>query len=160
MTVDSHLVLEAITVLLALPVLLGATLSSGDTASGWRQLWWLVGGLAVVGIPITYWLARDNISGLGHLITAEHVVLRSGSVFRRTAVLQRTGVLGWNLRRSPGQRRSGLATLVATSAASPGSFRLPDIGLDDVQGLQAAAGPVWERLWQSDTADSPEVSES
>ncbi|MFC7623829.1 PH domain-containing protein [Microlunatus sp. GCM10028923] len=111
------------------------------------ELWWLVGGAAVVGAPVTWFLARDSAAGLGHLITADQVILRSGSVFRDTHVLSRKGLLGWNLTRSPAQRRLRLATLVATSAGSPGQFRLPDVAPEQAAELQRTAGPVWDRLW-------------
>lgn len=113
------------------------------------QLWWLVGGIAVVGVPVTWWLARDNVRGLGNLVLTDHVVLRSGGVFRSTAVLIRGGVLGWNLRRSPAQRRLGLMTVVATSAAIQGSFRCPDVSGPAAQELVATAGEAWNPLWEA-----------
>lgn len=124
---------------LALPAIPAVLVSS--------ELRWLVGGAAVIGLPVGWWLTRDNISGLGHLITDDQVVLRSGSVFRSTVVLTRAGLLGWNLRQSPGQRRLGLVTLVATSAASPGHFRLPDVDPDQAAELQRTSGDVWDPLW-------------
>lgn len=132
----SVLLLLAVLVLLAVPAVLVSA-----------ELWWLVGGVSVLGAPATWLLARDNAAGLGHLITTEHVVLRSGSVFRATHLLLRTGVLGWNLLRSPAQRRLGLVTLVATSAGSPGHFRLPDVTPGQAAELQLSTDPVWERLW-------------
>ena len=135
----SAMVLAVVVLLAALPAML------------WLPaLWWLVAGLAVVGAPITWWLARDNVRSLGHLLTPDHVVLRSGSVFRQTAVLLRRGVLGWTLRRSPGQRRVGLMTVVATSAASQGSFRCPDVDGAAAQQLLATAGDAWDPLWELD----------
>ncbi|WP_152363765.1 PH domain-containing protein [Microlunatus speluncae] len=112
------------------------------------ELWWLVGGAAVIGAPVTWFLARDAAAGLGHLIIDDRVILRSGSVFRSTEVLAHDGLLGWNLKRSPAQRRLGLCTLVATSAASPGQFRLPDVAPAQAVELQRTSGPVWDRLWE------------
>ncbi|WP_172836035.1 PH domain-containing protein [Microlunatus soli] len=139
----SLLALIAVLIMAAVPAILWSALR------GSADLWWLVAVLALLGIPISWWLCRDNIAGLGHLITPEHVVLRSGSVFRRTNILRRRGLLGWNLRQSPAQRRLGLVTLVATSAASPGSFRLPDVDPSDAHRLLATAGPAWELLWHA-----------
>lgn len=136
--------LFAVLVLLALPALL------------WQPvLWSLVAAVAVVGIPITWWLARDNARSLGHLITEAHVVIRTGSVFRSTHVLTRNGLLGWNLRQSPGQRRLGLVTLVATSAANPGHFRLPDLDPAAALPIQRTAGTVWDHLW---TTSAPSLA--
>lgn len=137
----SVLAVAAVLVVLAVPAVLWSTFQ------GSAGLWWLVVLGAVFAIPIAWWVCRDNIRGLGHLITDDHVVLRSGSVFRRTDILQRRGLLGWNLRQSPGQRKLGLVTLVATSSASPGSFRLPDVDPAAARELLATAGPAWELLW-------------
>ena len=122
------------------------------------ELWFLVAGLAVAGLPITWWLVRDNVRGLGHRITADQVVIRTGSVFRQTVVLDRAGILGWNLRQSPAQLRLRLVTLIATSAAHPGHFRLPDLDPAEAPMVQRTAGPVWEHLWvlaAPPSADSP-----
>ena len=42
-------------------------------------------------------------------------------------VLQRTGVIGWNVRQSWFQRRAGLVTLVATTAAGHQAYAAIDI---------------------------------
>jgi putative membrane protein len=137
----SGLIFAAVLVLLAVPaVLLSA------------ELWWLVGGAALLGLPVTWFLARDTAAGLGHLITDTHVVLRRGSVFRSTDLLSRLGLLGWNLESSPAQRRVGLVTVTATSAASPGHFRLPDLAPVQAAELQRTSGDVWDRLWTSRTS--------
>src|SRR5690606_32633739 len=72
----SVLLLLAVLLRLAVLGLLGVPAVLGSA-----ELWWLVGGVSVLGAPATWLLARDNAAGLGHLITTEHVVLRSGSVF-------------------------------------------------------------------------------
>ena len=92
------------------------------------------------------WSAADNYAGLGHRLTADHVLLRTGSVARRTVALSRTGLLGWNLRQSPLQRRSGLVTLIATTAAGDGAVRLPDTGTDQAVDLLTATAPEWRHL--------------
>lgn len=137
----SVLIFAGVLVLLAVPAVLLSP-----------ELWWLVGGAAVVGAPVTWFLARDSAAGLGHLISPDHVILRSGSVFRDTHVLSRKGLLGWNLTRSPAQRRLRLVTLVATSAGSPGQFRLPDVAPAQAVDLQRTAGTVWDRLWSSNAS--------
>ena len=112
----------------------------------WPGLWWLSPVVLLVGGGLSFWIALDNSRGLGHALTDDQVVLRRGSVFRRTEVLNRRGLLSWNIRQTPFQRRSGLVTLVATSAAGSGSFRLPDVGVEQATSVIATAGPVWAHL--------------
>lgn len=112
----------------------------------WPGLWWLALVTLVIGGGLSFWIAVDNSRGLGHALTDDQVVLRRGSVFRRTEILNRRGLLSWNIRQTPFQRRSGLVTLVATSAAGSGSFRLPDVGAEQIDDVIATAGPVWSHL--------------
>jgi len=42
-------------------------------------------------------------------------------------MLQRTGIIGWNLQQSWFQRRAGLVTLVATTAAGQQGYAAVDI---------------------------------
>lgn len=109
-------------------------------------LWWIPVLTAVVLALVTAVLAQDNSRGLGHQVTDRHVVLRKGSLFRRTDVLGRDDVLGWNLTRSPFQRRAGLGTVVATSAGGSGAFRLPDVDAEQARAMMTSAGTVWEHL--------------
>ena len=93
----------------------------------WSLPWWVSATTVLATAVLVGWLAVDNSRGLGHVLTDSHVALRKGSLLPRTDVLRREGLLGWNVRRSPFQRRAGLATVVATSAGGRGSFRLPDV---------------------------------
>lgn len=117
----------------------------------WSWLWWVPPAtLLVVGV-VAAWVAIDNSRGLGHTVEDTHVALRKGSLLRRTDVLTRAGLLGWNLRRTPFQRRSGLVTVIATSAGGSGAFRLPDVGEPEAAHLWRTAGDVWDHL----TIDPP-----
>lgn len=124
----------AVTLLAVVPALL------------WSWLWWVPVGTVLVATPVALWLAADNSRGLGHQLGTEHVTIRRGSLLRRTEVLHRRGLLGWNLRQTPFQRRAGLVTLVATSAGGNGAFRLPDVGGGQAPEVYATAGTVWEHL--------------
>ncbi len=106
-------------------------------------LWWVTAALFLPLLAFAGWSATDNYAGLGHAVTDRHLVLRSGSVDRRTEVLVRDGLLGWKLRQSPLQRRAGLVTLFATTAAGDGALRLPDIGVDQGVELLLATAPEW-----------------
>ncbi len=59
---------------------------------------------------------------------------------RSTVVLQRGGVIGWTVKQSYFQRRSGLLTLTATTAAGDGAYEIPDA--DETEGLRFAADAV------------------
>ncbi len=80
--------------------------------------------------------AVDAYRGLGHALGPRHLVTRRGTGLRRTVALERTGIIGWRVRRSLFQRWSGLATVSATTAVGAGSYDLRDVGLDE--GLDVA----------------------
>lgn len=86
-------------------------------------------------------LARDRYARLGHALTPAYVVMRSGSLRGRRDALQRTGVIGWNLRQSFFQRRAGLVSLTATTAAGRQSYELPDLPEGTAVALADAAVP-------------------
>ncbi|PVZ08251.1 PH domain-containing protein [Actinomycetospora cinnamomea] len=75
-------------------------------------------------------LALDRIRSLGHALTREHLVARQGAWVRRTVVLRRGGVIGWRLTQSLTQRRAGLVTLHAVTAAGRGRYEVLDVGVD------------------------------
>ncbi|MFD8492835.1 PH domain-containing protein [Amycolatopsis sp. NPDC059657] len=81
--------------------------------------------LAVV--PVAAALAFDRYRNLGHAVVGSALVSRHGSLVRRRVVLSRDGIVGWNLRRSFFQRRAGLATLTATTAAGNQHYSVPDV---------------------------------
>lgn len=112
----------------------------------WAWLWWVPVAVAAVSGAVSAWIAVDNARGLGHALTDQEVILRKGSVLRRTDVLLRDGILGWNVRRTPFQRRAGLVTVVGTSAGGTGAFRLPDLGHEQAEQVWGSAGDVWEHL--------------
>ena len=83
---------------------------------------------AVVAVPIAVLLALDAYRSLGHGLTGGYLVARSGSVRRSTVALQRRGIIGWTVRQSIFQRRAGLATIRATTAAGAGAYAIRDVG--------------------------------
>jgi putative membrane protein len=54
--------------------------------------------------------------------------------------LQRRGIIGWTVRQSVFQRRAGLATVLATTAAGSGAYAVRDVGTGT--GLDAADAAV------------------
>ncbi len=77
--------------------------------------------------PIGALLAADRYRRLGHALEPDYLVVRQGSVRGRREILQRTGIIGWNIQQSWFQRRSGLVTLVATTAAGHQAYAALDV---------------------------------
>lgn len=67
-------------------------------------------------------------------------MVRSGTVRRSTVALRRGGVIGWTVGQSYLQRRAGLLTLTATTAAGDGAYEVRDA--DGDEGLRFAAAAV------------------
>ncbi len=99
------------------------------------------GWLGLLVLPAAALLGLDRARSLGHALTARHLVVREGSVVRRTVALRREGVLGWTVRQSPFQRRAGLVTVEAVTAAGVGAYRVLDVGAADGVRLVDAATP-------------------
>ncbi|MGW1011675.1 PH domain-containing protein [Streptomyces termitum] len=104
----------------ALLALLGALLTP--------VLLYVAAGWTVVLTPLALLLARDAYRSLGHALAGGHLVGRSGTVRRSTVALRRTGIIGWTVRQSYFQRRAGLLTLTATTAAGEGAYAVLDVG--------------------------------
>lgn len=96
---------------------------------------------ALVLIPVAVFLAFEAYRNLGHGLATDHLVTRYGVGARRTVALLRTGVIGWTISSSPFQRRAGLVTIHATTAAGKGAYPMYDIGEEDGLRLAEAAVP-------------------
>ncbi|MGW2091441.1 PH domain-containing protein [Promicromonospora sukumoe] len=96
---------------------------------------------ALVLVPVAVLLALDAYRALGHTLTDGYLVTRSGSVRRATVALQRRGIVGWTVRQSVFQRRAGLVTVLATTAAGSGAYAVRDAGEADGLTLADAAVP-------------------
>ncbi|MFJ1755846.1 PH domain-containing protein [Kitasatospora sp. NPDC088134] len=107
---------------------LGVGLFAAAAAPG-RLPWWCALGWAAL-LPLTVPLALDRYRSLGHAVVDGFLVVRHGSLVRRRAVLAGGGVIGWNLRTSWGQRRAGLVTLTATTAAGRKAYRAADLPVE------------------------------
>ncbi|MEU7693898.1 PH domain-containing protein [Microbispora hainanensis] len=110
-------------------------------------LWWWAGLpswtwlTAAALLPLTALLAADRYHSLGHALTSGYLVTRWGSFSRRRVALECDGVIGWNIERSFFQRRAGLATLTATTAAGRQGYHVLDVELAEALRLAAAATP-------------------
>jgi putative membrane protein len=95
---------------------------------------------ALALLPVTVLLALDAYRNLGHAITSHYLVTRHGAGVRGTVALQRTGVIGWTVSQSFFQRRAGLVTVTATTAAGNGGYSVIDVATAD--GLAVAEQAV------------------
>lgn len=118
---------------LPLPVLATAV----AVALGW---WWVAAaGLAL--IAATGALALDRYRQLGHRFDGKRVVVREGSLTRRWTELDPGGIVSYELRRSPAQRRAGLVTVALHLGEGAGSRRALDAGADQARTLLAQLQP-------------------
>jgi putative membrane protein len=118
----------------ALPVLAIAAALWLVPAPSWAA--WLTLGL----VPVTAMLAVDAYRNLGHALTNGYLVTRHGVGVRSTIALQRTGVIGWTVSQSLFQRRVGLVTVTATTAAGHGQYAVIDV--TTAEGLAVAQQAV------------------
>ncbi|MBB6171217.1 putative membrane protein [Nocardiopsis mwathae] len=93
--------------------------------------------LALAGVP----LGIDRYRSLGHGYDGRLVSVRSGSISREQAVVQRAAVIGWTWRQSVFQRWSGLADLDATVGAGDGACTAIDAGFDESVLFAAGVTP-------------------
>ena len=119
-----------------LPVLVvSGVLALVGPVPGWVP-WAVLGAL-----PVTLALAVDAYRNLGHSLAGGYLVTRHGAAIRRTVALQRSGVIGWTVSQTFFQRRAGLATVAATTAAGSGAYHVIDIGIADGLALADQAVP-------------------
>jgi putative membrane protein len=125
--------------------LAGALVLIAGTALAWRAgaipAWaWLA---TLVLLPLAAALAADRYRSLGHRLTHGWLITRTGSVVRRRCVLSTDGIIGWRIHQSWFQRRQGLVSLAATTAAGHQHYVAHDIPAADAIALaQAATGPL------------------
>jgi putative membrane protein len=92
--------------------------------AGWSKWFPLI---ALVLFPMGVYLAIDRYRNLGHALADGYLIARQGSAIRRRYMLNCDGIIGWNERQSFFQRRAGVATLRATTAAGRGGYAIVDV---------------------------------
>ncbi|KUJ64167.1 hypothetical protein ACZ90_60580 [Streptomyces albus subsp. albus] len=120
----------------AVPFGLGLWLGRGLTTAGW-----ITGVVLALILPA---FAYNAYRTLGHGIRGRYLVAASGTFAHRTVALQREGIIGWKITRTPFQRRAGLLTLGATTAAGEGVYKVRDIS--EEQGIALAEEAVPQLL--------------
>ncbi|MET9590347.1 PH domain-containing protein [Streptomyces sp. NPDC006516] len=103
-------------------------------------LLWTALACGVLFLPLSVLLGLDAYRSLGHTLSGGYLVTRSGTVRRSTAALQRAGVIGWTVKQSWFQRRAGLLSVTATTAAGGGAYTARDT--DASEGLAFASEAV------------------
>jgi putative membrane protein len=93
-------------------------------------------------------LAADRVRALGHRVDSRWLVAGSGSLERRRDCLATAGIIGWTVRESLLQRRAGVVTLVAATAAGTKRYPLIDVPKNQAWAVAAQASPwVADSVW-------------
>jgi putative membrane protein len=109
------------------------------SAAGQGPAWiWL---LSLVLLPLAALLAADRYRSLGHALAGGWLVARTGSLLRRRGILSTEGIIGWRIHQSWFQRRQGLVTLTATTAAGRQHYDVRDVPAAEALAVAAAATP-------------------
>ncbi|QDZ14532.1 PH domain-containing protein [Humibacter ginsenosidimutans] len=86
-------------------------------------------------VPAAAALVEDRWRSLGHALLGSGadgiLVTRSGSLARKRVAVRTAGIIGFTVRRSLFQRRAGLATLIATTAAGRHKYEIPDVPVEE-----------------------------
>lgn len=114
-------------------------------------------GLAVasafVAVPVWAWLAAavlalccallaaDRVRALGHRVDERWLVARAGSLERRRDCIAAEGIIGWTVRQTFFQRRAGVATLIAATAAGTKHYQVIDVPADESWSIAGTASP-------------------
>ncbi|MFG6193686.1 PH domain-containing protein [Nonomuraea sp. JJY05] len=121
-----------------------AVLAAGAGLASWLLPWqWsrvAVWAIPALALPFGMWMAVESARSLGHALGRRHLVTRQGAVVRSTIALDRRGVSGWTITESYFQRRDGLLTVSAATAAGKGHYDVVDVDRGD--GLELAARAV------------------
>lgn len=106
--------------------------------AGLPPAWWVpVGVLAALSLGV----ALDGYRNLAHRARDGYLLVRRGSLVRSTVALQDRAVIGFRLASSPVQRRAGLCTLTATTAAGAGGVKVVDLAAGDALPLARTVVP-------------------
>ena len=108
-------------------------------AAGPLSAWAGLGSLVL--LPLGAVLAADRYASLGHRLSGGWLVTRTGSLIRRRSVLSTEGIIGWRIHQSWFQRRQGLASLAATTAAGRQHYTAHDVPVAAALDLATSATP-------------------
>ncbi|MGN6792453.1 MAG: PH domain-containing protein [Streptosporangiaceae bacterium] len=90
-------------------------------------------------LPAAAMLAADRYRSLGHRLAGGWLVTRTGTLARRRNIISTDAIIGWRVHQTWFQRRQGLITLTATTAAGQQHYSVRDIPVAQGVALAAAA---------------------
>jgi putative membrane protein len=103
--------------------------------------WWWALALALLLTAVMAVVALDRYRQLGHRYDGRRLALREGSLLRRWTELDPSEIVSYELRRTPTQRRAGLATLILHLGQGAGTRRVPDAGAAQLRELLGELEP-------------------
>ncbi|KQU06503.1 hypothetical protein ASG56_02190 [Rhodococcus sp. Leaf7] len=128
------------------PVALGALALAVYRSTG-REVPFAAWVVAVLLAVAACALAVDRYRALGHLAAPGVLITEHGSLDRRRVVLDTDGVVAWGVRETFFQRRAGVATVIAATAAGTGSYRVIDVPVDwsasVIETAKPGSGDIW-----------------
>jgi putative membrane protein len=86
-------------------------------------------------------LAADRSRSLGHRVGDGWLVAQIGSLERRRDCIAAAGIIAWTVRQTLLQRRAGVATLIAATAAGVKRYQVIDVPAELAWSIAAAASP-------------------
>ncbi len=92
-------------------------------------------------VPFCAFLAFDRARSLGHRVGDGWLVTRAGSLQRRRDCVAAAGIVGWTVRQTLFQRRAGVATLIAATAAGVKHYELIDVPAQIAWSVAATTSP-------------------
>ncbi|WP_113703547.1 PH domain-containing protein [Nonomuraea lactucae] len=117
--------------------------------------WWILAVLALLLAGLGVPLGADRYRSLGHGYDGVRLSVRSGSLRRAQAVVERRAVVGWRLRQTWFQRRAGVYTLTAGVGAGQGGYTAIDVSPGQATGFPAEVTPDWLAPFVEDAPTQP-----
>jgi putative membrane protein len=97
-------------------------------------------------------LAADRSRSLGHRVGDGWLVAQIGGLQRRRDCIAAAGIIAWTVRQTLLQRRAGVATLIAATAAGVKRYQVIDVPAELAWSIAAAASPwVADNDWARTT---------
>jgi putative membrane protein len=136
---------------LAVPALLAVGLAAAAQMVAFASWVWPTWAVLTVCCLV---LAADRVRSLGHRVGDGWLVARAGSLERRRNCIASAGIIGWTVRQTLLQRRAGVATLVAATAAGRKRYHVIDVPAREAWSIAAAASPwVADSIWARQDPD-------
>jgi putative membrane protein len=130
---------------LAVPALAGVALAVPALSVGLPSWVWPVWAAVTACCAL---LAADRVRSLGHRADDRWLVARTGSLERRRDCIECAGIIAWTVRQTLLQRRAGVATLIAATAAGRKRYQVLDVPADAAWMIAATASQwVAESKW-------------